>query len=844
MCIRDRVYADTSNQIGFLNNGEGWSLRANSSNNVFVHGTDLTINADGAGSSNINMNDGDEGNRIIHCNSNRIGFLTQAGSWGAYCDDSGNWAAANFSGSSSGTNTGDQTNISGYSQLLYFSGSSGKAIMDGLWAGGGAYPGYQFTGGNSRFGFSSTSGVVDVYADGNFYATDSSHLVLHAGNYNSYSPTLTGGNASGTWGINVTGSAGSVAWTNVSSRPTALSQFSNDLGNYGGWALTSHLHDDRYFFNRGFTSPYPGEDANAMTENRAAFTYSNNAPLTGCIAYFPASGYGIQLNGDYQGDSFSMRSRNGDAGTWRPWKRLLTDYNYNSYSPTLTGTGASGTWVINVTGNATTATTAARATRANGNFYIDDNYGNGIVGVYTSTRLQGVFAMGDSYKLPADGTSASNLYGMAWSHPNAGGVAANLNTHGLLVMENGTFLAAISGSIRARDDMRAPAIYDSGSRVAISRGEGRDYVNYSRYVYNNGAYSGTGWIEPSDLGVRYANTAGSAPANGGTATALNSSNYISQRGSNGSWNADFQATPAGTMSYGGDLGANGTNGPGGSWWIQENFRHTNSSNYWGTQVAWGWEDNANRLATRNVTGGNYGSWVYYLNSGNVTSYMDAPNKAGTSYYQVNTWLQMNGTHGIYYPSYNGAHFYVNTTTSYTQFRLDGSRGGYGGIWDSYSSVHGIMYDSAGNGGVYREANGRWYWYHHLGNNCTALATSTTSSSYRAYVGGALYAEGDIVAFSDVRKKTDIVTIDNALHKVINLRGVYYTRIDDPLRGRQTGVIAQEINEVLPEVVTYAADVDHYGVSYGNIVGVLIEAIKEQQTQIEDLKLEIKKLRGE
>ena len=120
------------------------------------------------------------------------------------------------------------------------------------------------------------------------------------------------------------------------------------------------------------------------------------------------------------------------------------------------------------------------------------------------------------------------------------------------------------------------------------------------------------------------------------------------------------------------------------------------------------------------------------------------------------------------------------------------------------------------------------------------SSSTTSSSYRAYVGGALYAEGDIVAYSDVRKKTDIVTIDNALHKVINLRGVYYTRIDDPLRGRQTGVIAQEINEVLPEVVTYAADVDHYGVSYGNIVGVLIEAIKELSNEVKELKKQINK----
>ena len=146
-----------------------------------------------------------------------------------------------------------------------------------------------------------------------------------------------------------------------------------------------------------------------------------------------------------------------------------------------------------------------------------------------------------------------------------------------------------------------------------------------------------------------------------------------------------------------------------------------------------------------------------------------------------------------------------------------------------------MYDSGGNGGVYREGQGRWFWYHHVGNNCTGFSTSSTSSSYRAYIGGSLYAEGDVVAYSDVRKKTDIVTIDSALNKVLQLRGVYYTRIDDVEKGRQTGVIAQEINEVLPEVVTYAADVDEYGVAYGNIVGVLIEAIKEQQAQIEELK---------
>jgi hypothetical protein len=107
-----------------------------------------------------------------------------------------------------------------------------------------------------------------------------------------------------------------------------------------------------------------------------------------------------------------------------------------------------------------------------------------------------------------------------------------------------------------------------------------------------------------------------------------------------------------------------------------------------------------------------------------------------------------------------------------------------------------------------------------------------------YVSGAIYSTDDIVAYSDRRKKTNITTIDNALDKVNRMRGVFYDKIDDIKKGRQTGVIAQEINEVLPEVVTYAKDVDEYGVSYGNVVGVLIEAIKEQQLQIEQLKTKL------
>ena len=206
----------------------------------------------------------------------------------------------------------------------------------------------------------------------------------------------------------------------------------------------------------------------------------------------------------------------------------------------------------------------------------------------------------------------------------------------------------------------------------------------------------------------------------------------------------------------------------------------------------------------------------------------------SNYIFKDVWMYIN-TSGFYSDS-NGLHLYPNTGSNYAPLRLNGSRGGYGGLYDSYSGVH-FMHDSSGNGGNYRQANGRWYFYHNLGNNCTGFSTSTTSSSYTIYVAGAIYATGNITAYSDRRMKENIVTIDSALDKVCAMRGVYYNKIDDETKARQVGVIAQEMlePEACPEAVTYAEDVDEYGVSYGNLVGVLIEAIKELRHEVAELK---------
>ena len=69
--------------------------------------------------------------------------------------------------------------------------------------------------------------------------------------------------------------------------------------------------------------------------------------------------------------------------------------------------------------------------------------------------------MGDSYKLAADGTAVGTLYGLAWSHPNFGGVAANLADHGLLILQNGVFKGAWGGgSLRTPGDVRGTLFYD------------------------------------------------------------------------------------------------------------------------------------------------------------------------------------------------------------------------------------------------------------------------------------------------------------------------------------------------------------------------------------------------
>lgn len=114
----------------------------------------------------------------------------------------------------------------------------------------------------------------------------------------------------------------------------------------------------------------------------------------------------------------------------------------------------------------------------------------------------------------------------------------------------------------------------------------------------------------------------------------------------------------------------------------------------------------------------------------------------------------------------------------------------------------------------------------------------------AYIvsGGSAWFRYDVTAYSDSRVKDNVEVIQDPLEKLKAIRGVSFTRKDYTDKSKKyMGVIAQELLPVLPEVVTEDSD-GMYSVSYGNMAGVFIEAIKEQQSQIEAQQSEIAELK--
>jgi len=124
----------------------------------------------------------------------------------------------------------------------------------------------------------------------------------------------------------------------------------------------------------------------------------------------------------------------------------------------------------------------------------------------------------------------------------------------------------------------------------------------------------------------------------------------------------------------------------------------------------------------------------------------------------------------------------------------------------------------------------------LGSMATKSATDYDARiAAKAALSGATFTgvvtAPNFVSSSDARLKSDVATIADALALVSALRGVRFTMDGS----RQIGVIAQEVQAVLPEVVQADAQSGHLSVAYGNITGLLIEAVKELSARVAELE---------
>ena len=130
---------------------------------------------------------------------------------------------------------------------------------------------------------------------------------------------------------------------------------------------------------------------------------------------------------------------------------------------------------------------------------------------------------------------------------------------------------------------------------------------------------------------------------------------------------------------------------------------------------------------------------------------------------------------------------------------------------------------------------------YLGNNSGNTYLWYDGANFRLnggplLVASSITATGDVTAFSDSRLKTDLQKIENALDKVDQLTGYTFNRNDTDSNKRSTGLIAQDVQKVLPEAVIEGDE--YLSLAYGNLVGLLVEAIKELKDQVEEIKAKL------
>lgn len=237
--------------------------------------------------------------------------------------------------------------------------------------------------------------------------------VLTNQNYTSYSPSLTGTGASGTWGISITGNAASIS--NFATTTTTTVGTDNAASGIGYISAISLF----------------GQTDGALYSHVYSTSWKHN------------------IFGDYRTGQLAVRGKN--SGTWQAWRTVLDSGNYSSYSPSLTGTGASGTWNIAITGNAVSATALQTARTING---VSFN-GTANITVYDATKLNldGGTLLGNlrvqSGGLAVGISSMPNMVSVGEAINVGAAALVSTSSNSMAIWSNG-YLDGTSGLIRSK----------------------------------------------------------------------------------------------------------------------------------------------------------------------------------------------------------------------------------------------------------------------------------------------------------------------------------------------------------------------------------------------------------
>ena len=543
------------------------------------------------------------------------------------------------------------------------------------------------------------------------------------------------------------------------------------------------------------------------------------------------TGVSMTVSGDVEGASASLGAIDGSSLTV---SGAVQGLNLTS-TGTLSAAGITSSAAVDVTG---TITTSSNLVVGNSNLHVDNVTGNVGIGVASPTQLLDVrggnIAISEGFSFvglrTADDTVAgyitSNSGGWNIGETRGGnktdiqvGVDDIIFSTGSTPDERMRILSTGNVGIGVASPGAKLHVDSTNPQIIIGSGTGGGEIEFGNSSHGVGRNTGqTNFTNANDV-VLY--TAGSGGAG------LKTANGFLKVASNGNVGIGVASPVANVHMSGG-------NGPFRLYLEADEDNVTESETpkivfiqdggYYSGSVGMG----NNKLELRNAAGGTNGISFHVGPSvapDSETQLDDATKIMDITSGGVNVTGTISASGSIYVNANNGLEAVTGTYGSVQTFGT-----GLNG-YDGYSINGDAVFMSNGtNYGLYDDTNNDW------GIVCTKLGTTQlryagvtklSTASGGVNVTGTISATGDITAFSDKRYKDDLLVIESALDKVKQLTGYTYT-----LHGnRSAGLLAQDVLEVLPEVVK-GSEETNYSLAYGNLMGLIVEAIKELDKKVD------------